>query len=340
MTNPLVSICIPTYNAEKTVGATLDTVLKQRYRNLEIWIVDNASSDGTLEAVAEFDDPRIKIQRNKTNVGGEGNFNRCIQMATGKYTAIFHADDQYESDMVEKQVAFLEANPQAGVVFTGASLIDDEERCIGRIAPPKELDSPTHLYDFATILRAVLRNSNFLICPSAMARTDVYQQEIVRWRGELFKSSADLDVWLRIAQRHPVGLLPQPLMRYRISKGQFSAGVRQRIGRADFFLVTDHYLQQKDVRSILDRRDIESYMRLDRRDRVMRATNAMLAGQPGEIQGLLHDLYSWSSLKAAWQTGRGLGVLVAGSYLRLLNAFGLNKFAQVSLGFLKRAMRK
>ena len=130
--SPLVCICIPTYNAEKTIRETLVSVVNQRYSNLIILVVDNASTDGTLAVVETFSDPRISIHRNEVNVGGEGNFNRCIQLARGKYTAIYHADDVYEPQMVERQVAFLEANPDAGVVFTAASLIDDNGKIIDR----------------------------------------------------------------------------------------------------------------------------------------------------------------------------------------------------------------
>ncbi len=337
---PLVCICIPTFNAEKTIRETLDSIVKQRYQNLDIHVVDNASTDATLKVVGEFDDPRIKIHRNEINVGGEGNFNRCIQLATGKYTAIFHADDMYELDMVEAQVAFLEGNPAAGAVFTEAKLINEDGSFIGKIQFPREFDSADCLYDFKKIFKAVLRHSNFLICPSVMARTDVYQHEIRSWRGEMFSSSADLDVWLRIAQLHPVGILPMPLMRYRISSSQFSAGVRLQTERADFFRVIDHYLGQSDVRALLENRDIQNYAALERRDSVMRAINLFLMGETGEVRALLGDMNAWDALRSAMQSKRGAGVLVAAIYLRILLLLSLKKFGQITLIFMKRAMGK
>ncbi len=336
----LVCICIPTFNAEKTIRETLVSIVKQRYQNLDIHVVDNASTDATLKVVGEFDDPRIKIHRNEVNVGGEGNFNRCIQLATGKYTAIFHADDIYELDMVEAQVAFLQANPTAGAVFTEAKLINEDGRSIGKIQSPREFNSAERLYDFTKIFKAVLRHWNFLICPSVMARTEVYQHEIRSWRGEMFSSSADLDVWLRIAQLHPVGILPMPLMRYRISSSQFSAGVRLQTERADFFRVIDHYLGQSDVRALLEKRDIQNYAELERRDSVMRAINLFLMGKTGEVRALLGDINSWDALGSAMQSKRGVGVLVATIYLRILLLLRLNKFGQITLIFMKQAMGK
>ena len=76
--------------------------------DVEWIVVDNHSSDATVTIVESFSDERITLHHNSVNLGGEGNFNRCIALARGKYTAIYHADDIYESEMVAAQVAFLE----------------------------------------------------------------------------------------------------------------------------------------------------------------------------------------------------------------------------------------
>ena len=337
---PRVCICIPTYNAEKTVRATLSSVLGQTYGNLTIQIVDNHSTDGTIAVVEGFTDPRISVNRNPVNIGGEGNFNRCIELATGKYTAIFHADDVYEPDMVTSQVAFLETHPDAGAVFTQALLIDEADRTIGAINQPLELAATGPIHHFPEIFKAILKHSNFLICPSVMARTSVYQQEIKYWRGELFGSSGDLDVWLRMLQRGPVGVLPEASMRYRISSSQWSANVRLDTRRAAFFTVIDHYLAQPSVHKLLDANDIINYERLEHRDQVMRATNAIIKGQPDHAKTLCIDVFSSSVLTAALETKRGLGVFVLGLYLKLMLNLRLSSFAKFSLIHFKRITNK
>lgn len=339
-TLPLVCICIPTYNAAVTVHETLQSILHQTYLNLVVHISDNASTDETVQIIEAMKDSRVTIHRNAENVGGEANFNRCIQLAEGKYTAIFHADDVYELDMIAKQVAFLEANPRAGAVFTEASTIDEMGRRVGEICLPKDVASKDGLFNFATMFKAVLRHSNFFICSSVMARTQVYQKEIKCWRGELFKSSADLDVWLRILQRHLIGYLPEALLRYRISNAQFSALVRQRTERADFFLVIDHYLAQKQVRAILSEEDLRSIGRLERRDKVMRAINLLDTNHSAKIRELLSDLGSRDALEAAATTKRGFFVLALGLYIMLLVTSGLDKVGKVPLNYLKRVTRK
>jgi glycosyltransferase involved in cell wall biosynthesis len=318
----------------------LESILAQTYPNLVIHVSDNASTDETLEIIESMVDLRVNIHRHDVNVGGEGNFNRCIQFAEGEYTAIFHADDIYESDMVGKQVAFLKAHPEAGAVFTEANLIDETGNRIGEIRIPKDIASLNGLYDFTTIFKAVLRHSNFFICPSVMVRTQVYHHEIKCWRGELFKSSADLDLWLRILQCHFVGYLPERLMRYRISNSQWSARVRLGAERADFFLVIDYYLSQDSVRKLLNAEDLNNYMWLDRRDRVMRAINLFIACQPKEAHKLVYDVFAWNALRAALKSKRGAFVLLLGAYVKLLILLRLYRVGKMTLAYIKQVTRK
>ena len=337
---PLVCICIPTYNAAATIKETLESILAQIYSNIVIHVSDNASSDETIRIIESIPDHRVNIHRYTENVGGEGNFNRCIQLAEGKYTAIFHADDIYEPNMVAKQVAFLEAHPEAGALFTEASLINEFGNRIGDIRLPEGIVSQRNLYDFTTMFKAILRHSNFFICPSVMVPTEVYQQEIKSWRGEMFKSSADLDVWLRILQRHLVGYLKEPLMRYRISSNQWSASVRVGTERADFFLVTDYYLAQEYVRSFLTVTDISNYRNLERRDRVMRAVNLYLFGCLRQANELIPDVFSLDALKFSLKSKQGVFVLFVGIYLKLIMLLGLNKVGNLSLSYMKNMTRK
>lgn len=338
--NPLVCICIPTYNAEATIGATLRSILGQTYTNLAILVVDNQSTDGTVGVVNNFDDPRIIVHVNPANVGAEGNFNRCIELAKGKYTAIYHADDLYEPEMVAAQVEFLESYPQASAVFTEAALIDQEDHLIGEIRQPASLATGGPLHDFSAVFKAVLEHSNFLICPSVMALTRVYQNDIKAWRGELFGSSADLDVWFRMLQQGPIGILPRRLMRYRISRGQFSANVRLDTSRSAFFKVIDHYLARSEVQKLLTADDRVNYERLERRDRVMRAANAMVANQPDLARKLCPDIFTLKALRAALQTRRGLAVFLLALYIKLMLLLHLDGLAGVSLRHMKRMIQK
>lgn len=338
--HPLVCICIPTYNAASTVREMLASVLAQNYPNLVVHVSDNASTDDTVKVIESMADLRVIIHRNGTNIGGEGNFNRCIQFAEGKYTALFHADDIYEPDMVEKQVAFLEKYSDAGAVFTEASLIDEVGAKIGEIRLPKGVESANGLYDFATMFKTVMQYSNFFICPSFMARTQIYQQEIKVWRGELFGSGADLDVWLRILQNHPIGHLPERLMRYRISNKQFSARVRLETERAIIFKIIDYYLEQDGVRGMLNFDDFFNYKSLERRDKLGRAVNLFLIDRPQEAKQLLNSTLTWDAFKASCQSRKGLLVLLGNVYLKFLIAMHLYRIGKKSLDYIKQVTNR
>jgi glycosyltransferase involved in cell wall biosynthesis len=337
---PLVTVCIPAFNAAATIGDSLRSVIEQSYRNIRIVAVDNHSIDATLEVVRRFDDPRLEIHSNPTNLGGEGNFNRCIELASGKYTAIYHADDIYDSDMVAEQVHFLERYGGASAVFAEAWIIDEQGRRTGAISQPAELRAVGPLHDFASILKAVMRHSNFLICPSVMAQTSVYQSHIRGWRGELFGSSADLDVWLRMLAIGPIGILPRKLMSYRIGTHQGSAPVRHETRRAAFFAVLDYYLAKPDVRELLSTADMDNYGRLERRDLVMRSANALIAGDSQLAGRLCPELLTKKALSAALTTRRGLVVWLLSIGIRCSVFLGLQTFARGALMFAKKSFQK
>lgn len=338
---PLVSICIPTYNSGATLAQTLASIVGQSYSKLEIIVVDNASSDNTLEVAYGFLDPRITIYRNATNMGAEGNFNRCIELATGVYTAIYHADDVYTAQMVAEQVDFLERHSNAGGVLTEAAIIDFEGREYGALSFPAELRCKGETtVSFPELFKALLRHSNFLICPSAMVRTSIYKEHIKSWRGGLFGSSADLDIWLQIALRGGLGVLPRKLMKYRISAAQFSASVRQQTERADFFLVMDYYLEKNEVQPYLSSADFKNYQKLVRRDTVMRAANLFLNDDFSRSALLMKGFFNLNMLLSALQDKRSLAVLMLGVYLRCMNIHLVRRWGKAPLRSVKRFLRK
>jgi glycosyltransferase involved in cell wall biosynthesis len=337
---PLVCICVPTYNAQDTIKETLLSIVNQTYRNLRILVVDNASTDSTLNIVTQISDPRISIHRQPHNIGAEGNFNSCIKLANGKYTAIYHADDIYEQSIIERQVEFLEHNLEVGAVFTQAYLINENNIRIGEISVPKPLISGSSIYQFSEIFKAVMQYSNFLICPSAMLRTDIYQVEIKTWRMELFNTSSDLDLWLRVLKNHSIGVIAERLINYRISRRQYSATLRARINRSDFFLVMDHYLAQDSIKKILTTSDYLHYQRLERTDQVLRAVNLYLIGDFRTSLLLSKNLLVMDDIKAAMTSRRGFITLVALSFLRIFVFINRPKIGQFILTKMKSVVGK
>lgn len=326
---PLVSICIPIYNAEKTVVNTLQSILNQTYQNLEIIIVDNASTDHTLDLLGKFTDPRMKIYKNNTNIGAEKNFSRCIELATGKYIAIFHSDDLYKPNIVQKQVQAFQDNPSIGAVFTIANLINEHDKVIGEFKLPVDLKK-RGTYSFSEIFISTLRNENFLICPSAMVRSEIYK-ELIPFNVERFGTSADLDMWLRILERHPIAILNEKLMSYRISsmQGMFLYNY-SRTDEADFFKVIDYYFSIrafniKDIpNSALDYYEFHRYA-----DNVTRTVNYINTGQSQDAKKLLKKSISTKVFRIAMsciEKPKFLAILVLGIVLLVLTYLGLEQY--------------
>lgn len=338
--SPLVCICVPTYNAATTVRETIESILSQTYPNLILHVSDNASRDDTIKIIEAINDSRVHIHRNDTNVGGEGNFNRCIQLAEGKYTAIFHADDVYEPEMLAKQVAFLENNPEAAAVFTEAILINNSGKKIGRLCLPNNFTSFNCLYDFSTIFKSVLQYSNFLVCPSVLVRTEVYKSDVQAWNGGDFRTSADLDVWLRILRHHVIGIIQEPLMQYRISVAQHSEKLRSRTSKSDLFLVIDYYVSQQYVKDLLKPIDWMHYKWLQRTDRVVRAVNYYLLKDEKNAKELCFDVFSFDAFRAASNSFRGLITLLVGVLLRFFIITHLSCIGVPLLRSLKRLAGK
>jgi glycosyltransferase involved in cell wall biosynthesis len=288
---PLVSICIPTYNAERTVMSTLQSILNQTYQNLEILVVDNASSDNTMSLLRQVNDPRLVVHRNERNIGAEANFSRCIELASGEYVAIFHADDLYLPNMVEKQVRALQDNPSVGAVFTMASLINDSDEIIGESILPAKLRGK-RVHHFPEIFLSILENGNFLMCPSWMVRSKLYK-ELAPFDGERFATSADLDMWLRILGKGPIAVLDEKLMSYRISTTHGTYKFRFfHTEEADFFKVMDYHLSVKsgvlDIpRSVLNKYEFQRSL-----DKIIRAINHLNEGESAEARKLLRESVS------------------------------------------------
>lgn len=338
--SPLVCICIPTYNSAATIRETVTSILAQTYFNLVVHVSDNASTDDTLKIIESFPDPRITIHRNNVNAGGEGNFNRCIQFSEGKYTAIFHADDIYEQDIVAKQVAYLEEHPNVGVAFTAAKTIDNVGCITGLVGLTGQPGNVNTSYDFKSLFKIILKRGNFIVCPSAMVRTNIYKYEIESWRGDLFRSSSDLDVWLRIAKAHSVVFLSEPLMRYRVDSNQFSHKVRLRTERADLFLVIEYYLELSDTKLFLTSIDLKNYKLLLNNDSAWRAINNYMAGNIVGAKILLRSVFNVYSIRASLSSRRDMATLVVCIFLRLTIFLGLNRLGVRVLSYFRGKLNR
>ena len=123
--NGLVSICIPTYNGEKHLKQTLESVLSQDYENIEIIVADDVSSDLTEEIVKSFDDSRIKYFKNTKRLGLGENWNNVVSKASGEYIKLLCQDDILFDRAISAQVKALQENPTASCCIGNTTVIDE-----------------------------------------------------------------------------------------------------------------------------------------------------------------------------------------------------------------------
>jgi glycosyltransferase involved in cell wall biosynthesis len=125
---PKVSILIPVYNRADIVQETLDSAVNQTYRNIEVIVVDNRSTDDTYEVITEYaaKHPCVRAYQNERNLGPALNWQRCLDRATGQYVKILWSDDLIGPTFVEKCLPFLVDNDDVGFAFTGTELFSDE----------------------------------------------------------------------------------------------------------------------------------------------------------------------------------------------------------------------
>jgi glycosyltransferase involved in cell wall biosynthesis len=292
---PLVSICISAYNVERFLGEALRSILDQTYRNIEIILVDNGSSDRTFEVAQSFRDDRFRCFRIPENIGGYQAMNKVATMAQGELIAIYHSDDVYEPSIVEKEVAFLRSHPEAGAVFAMAHFIDEDGRVNGGLDVPPELTGQ-ELLRYDDVFPYMLRHGcTMFVCPTFMVWRRVFA-EVGPFQPDRFDIASDLEMWLRLMRQYPVGILNERLMRYRRHPRQWTRRWRRLRTESDRELdVMETYLERDGWHKLRPADLIEyRFRRCD--DHTTRAANFVILGDTGQARELLRGGYPFRTL--------------------------------------------
>lgn len=199
-----VSVVIPVYNARDVIGETIETVLAQTWKDREIVVVDDGSSDGSGDIVRSFGE-RVRYVRQE-NGGVARARNRGIAESTGEYVALLDHDDLWHPTKLDRQVAVLDGRPEVGMVVTDVAHLDREGKPMGVIGAGY---NPSEAF-------ARLFVRGFVPTPSAaMIRRSVL--ETVGGFDERFHSAGldDHELWTRIAARYEIANIAEPLTYHR-----------------------------------------------------------------------------------------------------------------------------
>jgi glycosyltransferase involved in cell wall biosynthesis len=220
---PLVSICVPTYNNEEHIADTLTSILQQTYRHLEIIISDDASTDRTLEIVSSLADERVVVIRNHRNIGAPANWFGSLQHATGKYVKIVCADDLLDPQCVERQVEVLESLPEheACIIASRRRLIDGKGQSIN--APNLQIAPGT--YAGPKIIKRMVRSGTNIIGEpmAAMFRRHDVQAHVHGITDNVYMM--DVQIYMDVLRKGSLVMLPSTDCSFRVHGGSLSSNL-------------------------------------------------------------------------------------------------------------------
>jgi glycosyltransferase involved in cell wall biosynthesis len=261
-----VSVVIPAYNAARTIGKTVDTVLAQTFPDFELIVVDDGSKDDTADIVEAVGDSRVTCVRTQ-NGGVSVARNRGLERASGRYVAFLDADDAWKPAKLERQHAAMKANPDVGVSFPATVVVDDDLR-------PTAAHEAVHRDDYTA---ALLLEGNIIAgsASSVMARASLFDE--VGGFDPSLSLCADWDMWLRLSAAASFVPIDEPLALYRSIPGTMSSdpavlerdtfamfdkffaspasarydGIRRRAYGNQWMVCAGSYLHTRDVRDAL-----------------------------------------------------------------------------------------
>lgn len=218
---PRVSVIIPSYNHEKYVAEAIESVLRQTYQDFEIVITDDGSSDGTVNEIRKFKDPRIKLFTFEKNKGAAFASTNCVANSMGEYIAMLSSDDAFLPDKLEKQVRFLDEHPEVWAVFGYAKIIDEDGN---------DFTEEGHFY--TDIFKQPNRSrfewlnyffytGNCLCHPSVLAKREVYTK--LGPPDPRYPQLGDFYRWIKVCLKHDIHIIPEEFIKFRVRAGEANA---------------------------------------------------------------------------------------------------------------------
>lgn len=213
---PLISVCVPAYNAASYIEALVASVLKQDYPNWELVIADDCSKDSTrtiLDQIAcKNSDPRIRISFNEKNLGMVGNWNQCVKLARGEFIKVMGCDDLLEPGCLSRQVAAFLENPSVKVVSSRRYIINHESRLLFSRAS----FSQTGIYPGKKVCYKTLASgTNPIGEPVSVLFRKTDFEKIGKFDSDVVYCT-DLEFWLRLLLLGDLFFINEPLCSFRI----------------------------------------------------------------------------------------------------------------------------
>lgn len=208
---PKVSVIIPAYQCELFIKETLDSIFSQTYKDFEVIVVNDGSSDNTAQILLDYQPKQNLFVFEQSNLGPSAARNNGIKRCSGEYIAFIDADDLWLPDKLEKQVAILEQNPETILVYSDTFFFDINKwkDTSFDFAPPYKgmIFEQLFVNNFIPLLTVLIRRNT-------LDKVGLFDEEII--------GPEDYDLWLRSSQFGKVDFINEPLAVYRINFGQLS----------------------------------------------------------------------------------------------------------------------
>ncbi len=221
---PLITIIIPSYNSEQHIAETIDSILEQSVKDIELIVVDDGSTDGTRDLVSAYGPPVRLITQ--ANAGVCAARNRGLKEAGGQFICFMDHDDYWFPDKLARQLDVFQAHPDAGVVYS--SFINWHADETGRFPPPDSFNR-TAAPDAIDAEFSGWIYHHFLFDCWMLTSTAMFRVEVLEKCGsfdEKLPYSEDWDLWLRISRAYPMFKLQQATTLYRQHKRQGNRVIR------------------------------------------------------------------------------------------------------------------
>jgi glycosyltransferase involved in cell wall biosynthesis len=251
---PTFSVVVPAYNAARTIGAAIESVLAQTRDDFELVVVDDGSTDDTAARVEPYlRDQRVRLI-GQTNRGQASARNTAIGTASGAYVSLLDSDDLWLPQYLDLMGSRLDDHPSAAVAYTDAWVLDDRTRRVARRTVLTPWHPPTVPTDPADFLRALLELGNFIFVGATIRRAVFDDVGLFRLGVE---GSEDYEMWLRIAAGgYRFVRVDSPLAIYRRSAGQWTEdpAAIERSGNEVLRIAAEEYDLPDDIRELARQR--------------------------------------------------------------------------------------
>jgi glycosyltransferase involved in cell wall biosynthesis len=252
---PLVSILIPVYNPGNYLRIAIDSALMQTYKNIEIIIVNNNSTDETNDILLNYHKyENIQIFNNNITIPMAKNWNKCMNFANGKYIKFLCADDYFHPEIVEKMVEVMENNPNVGLCACAFDFIDENNKIIKTRKIFKEGS-----YDGLKIIKYTMKRRNKIGCPTNI----IFRTSFFKEKNEQFVDNeiivTDWDMWIRILKKSNFYYIRQILSSFRLYKNS-GTGINKykKIWYEQFFLIKKRYIYKDcDTKKLFSNFDLK-----------------------------------------------------------------------------------